>query len=203
MLKIYHAKNTRSIRIVWLCEELGIPYELERLNFTPAELQSEAYLAIHPLGKVPSIDDDGLVLYESGAIMQYLLAKHGKGRLEPANPGSPEHAKYLQWFHFAEATFMGPLGNIAQHAFVRPEDQRVPQVAEEGRQGATRMLGILDKELQGKDYIGGAEFSAADIMLGYSLLLCKLFGVLKDGHPNVSAYFARLSGRPAFQKATA
>ncbi|MDO9125762.1 MAG: glutathione S-transferase, partial [Parvibaculum sp.] len=120
MLKIYHAKNTRSVRIVWLCEELGIPYELQTLNFAPADLQSEAYLAIHPLGKVPAVDEDGLILNESGAITQYLLAKYGKGRLEPKH-GTPEHAKFLHWFHFAEATFMGPLGNIAQHAFIRPE----------------------------------------------------------------------------------
>lgn len=202
MLKIYHAKNTRSVRIVWLCEELGIPYELKTLNFAPADLQSEAYLAIHPLGKVPAVDEDGLILNESGAITQYLLAKYGNGRLEPKH-GTPEHAKFLHWFHFAEATFMGPLGNIAQHAFIRPEADRIPQVAQEGQQNAKKMLDVLEKELAGKNYVCGSEFSAADIMLGYSLLLCKLFGLLTPAHPNVSAYFGRLSERPAFQKATA
>ncbi|MEQ8268939.1 MAG: glutathione S-transferase family protein [Parvibaculum sp.] len=202
MLKIYHAKNTRSVRIVWLCEELGIPYELKTLNFAPADLQSEAYLAIHPLGKVPAVDEDGLILNESGAITQYLLAKYGKGRLEPKH-GTAEHAKFLHWFHFAEATFMGPLGNIAQHAFIRPEADRIPQVALEGQQNAKKMLDVLEKELAGKNYVCGSEFSAADIMLGYALLLCKLFGLLTPDHPNVSAYFARLSERPAFQKATA
>lgn len=202
MLKIYHAKNTRSVRIVWLCEELGIPYELKTLNFAPADLQSEAYLAIHPLGKVPAMDEDGLILNESGAISQYLLAKYGKGQLEPKH-GTPEHAKFLHWFHFAEATFMGPLGNIAQHAFIRPEADRIPQVAQEGQQNAKKMLDVLEKELGGKNYICGSAFSAADIMLGYGLLLCKLFGLLTPEHPGVSAYFARLSERPAFQKATA
>jgi glutathione S-transferase len=196
MLKIYHAKNTRSIRIVWLCEELGIPYELKTLNFSPEDLQSDAYLAVHPLGKVPSIDDDGLVLNESGAIVQYLLAKHGKGRLEP-RPGTAEHGKYLHWFHFAEASFMVPLGNIAQHSFIRPEDKRIPQVAAEAVESAKKMLGILDKELAGK------AFTAADIMLGYSLLLGKMFGLLTGEYPNAAAYFARLAERPAFQKATA
>ncbi|MCF8470209.1 MAG: glutathione S-transferase family protein [Parvibaculum sp.] len=202
MLKIYHAANTRSIRIIWLCEELGIPYELKVLKFTPEDLKSEAYLAIHPLGKVPSIDDGGLILNESGAIMQYLLAKHGNGRLEP-KPGTPEHGRYLHWFHFAEATFMAPLGNIAQHTFIRPEDKRIPQVAEEGGENAKKMLGIIDGALAGKSYICGEEFSAADIMLGYDLMLAKLFGLRSDDHPNVSAYFARLSDRPGFQKATA
>ena len=196
MLKIYHAKNTRSVRIVWLCEELGIPYELKTLNFSPDDLQSETYLAVHPLGKVPSIDDDGLILNESGAIAQYLLAKHGKGRLEPKS-GTADYGKYLQWFHFAEATLMVPLGNIAQHSFIRPEDKRIPQVAAEAVESAKKMLGILDRELAGKD------FTAADIMLGYSLLLGKMFGLLTDEYANAGAYFARLAARPAFQKATA
>ena len=202
MLKIYHAKNTRSVRIVWLCEELGIPYELKTLNFSPDDLQSKAYLAVHPLGKVPSIDDDGLILNESGAIAQYLLAKHGKGRLEP-KPGTADHGKYLQWFHFAEATFMVPLGNIAQHPFIRPEDKRIPQVAAEAVESAKKMLGVLEQELTGKDFICGKDFTAADIMLGYSLLLCKMFGLLTGEYPNTGAYFARLAARPAFQKATA
>lgn len=202
MLKIYHAKNTRSVRIVWLCEELGIPYELKTLNFAPADLQSEAYLAVHPLGKVPSIDDDGLILNESGAITQYLLAKHGKGRLEP-KPGTPEHGQFLHWLHFAEATFMVPLGNIAQHAFLRPEADRIPQVAAESQVAAKKMLSIIDRELAGKEFICGKELTAADTMLGYSLLLCKLFGLLTDDYPNAGAYFARLSERPGFKKATA
>ena len=202
MLKIYHAQNTRSVRIVWLCEELGIPYELKTLKFAPEDLQSETYLAIHPLGKVPSIDDDGLILNESGAIAQYLLTKHGKGRLEP-KPGTDEFGKYLHWFHFAEATFMGPLGNIAQHSFIRPEDQRIPQVAAEAAEGAKKILGILDRELADKDYICGTEFTAADVMLGYDLLLCKLFGLLSEDYPNVNAYFGLLGERPGFQKATA
>jgi glutathione S-transferase len=202
MLKIYHAKNTRSIRIVWLCEELGIPYEVKTLAFTPDDLQSEAYLAVHPLGKVPSIDDDGLILNESGAITQYLLAKHGKGRLEPKH-GTAEHGIFLHWLHFAEATFMMPLGNIAQHAFIRPEDQRIPQVAAEAQVSVKKMLGIVEDALKGKKYICGPDFTAADTMLGYDLLLCKLFGLLSDSHPNVVAYFERLSARPGFQKATA
>ena len=202
MLKIYHAMNPRSLRIACLCEELGIPYEIQTLNFTPADLQSEAYLAVHPLGKVPSIDDDGLILNESGAIVQYLLAKHGNGRLEP-KPGTAGHGRFLHWLHFAEATFMVPLGNIAQHAFIRPEDQRIPQVAAEAQVAARKMLSIVDRELAGKDFICGPDFTAADTMMGYSLHLCKMFGLLTDDYPNASAYFARLAARPGFRKATA
>jgi len=202
MLKIFHAKNTRSIRVVWLCEELGIPYDLQTLNFSPADLQSDSYLGIHPLGKVPAIEEDGMVLNESGAILQYLMAKHGNGGLEPKT-NTPEYGPYLQWFHFAEATFMVPLGNIAQHSLIRPEADRIPRVAEESVQSVIKILGILEQSLAGKDYICGNEFTAADILLGYSLFLAKLFGLLTDNYPNTSAYFARLASRPAFQKATA
>ncbi len=202
MIKVYHAPNTRSVRIVWLLEELGLPYEVKHLAFDPKDLQSEEYLAIHPLGQVPSIDEDGLILNESGAITQYILAKYGQGRLEP-KPGTPEHARYLYWLHFAEATFMPPLGNIAQHAFIRPIEQRIPQLVTESQARAKKILAHLERALAGKTFICGDELTAADTMLGYSLLLCKMFGLLSDDTPNVAAYFGRLAARPGFQKATA
>ncbi|HMM13137.1 MAG TPA: glutathione S-transferase family protein [Parvibaculum sp.] len=202
MIKVYHAPNTRSVRIVWLLEELGLPYELKTLAFNPKDLQSEEYLAIHPFGQVPSIDEDGLILNESGAITQYILAKYAKGRLEPKT-GTPEHARFLYWLHFAEATFMPPLGNIAQHAFIRPEADRIPQLVTESQAKAKKVLSVLDRELAGKPFICGNDFTAADTMLGYNLLLCKMFGLLSDDYPNVVAYFGRLAARPGFQKATA
>lgn len=202
MIKVYHAPNTRSVRIVWLLEELGLPYELKTLAFNPKDLQSEEYLAIHPFGQVPSIDEDGLILNESGAITQYILAKYAKGRLEP-KAGTPEHARFLYWLHFAEATFMPPLGNIAQHAFIRPEADRIPQLVTESQAKAKKVLSVLDRELADKPFICGNDFTAADTMLGYNLLLCKMFGLLSDDYPNVVAYFGRLAARPGFQKATA
>lgn len=202
MLKVYHAPNTRSVRIVWLLEELGLPYELKKLEFSPKDLQSEEYLAVHPLGQVPSIDEDGLILNESGAITQYILAKFGNGRLEP-KPGTADHARYLYWLHFAEATFMPPLGTIAQHAFIRPAEQRIPQLVTESQDKVRKILSLLDRALAGKPFICGGELTAADTMLGYDLLLAKMFGLLTDDYPNVVAYFGRLAARPGFQKATA
>jgi glutathione S-transferase len=202
MIKVYHAPNTRSVRIVWLLEELGLPYEVKKLEFSPKDLQSEEYLAVHPFGQVPSIDEDGIILNESGAITQYLLAKYGKGRLEP-KPGTADHARYLYWLHFAEATFMPPLGNIAQHAFIRPAEQRIPQLVTESQEKVKKILSVLDRALADKAFICGSEMTAADTMLGYNLLLCKMFGLLSDNYPNVVAYFDRLAARPGFQKATA
>lgn len=202
MITVYHAPNTRSMRIVWLLEELGLPYETKKMEFSPRDLQSEEYLALHPLGQVPTIEDGDLVMNESGAITEWILAKYGNGRLMPA-PGTNEHAKFLYWLHFAEASFMPPLGAIAQHAFIRPEADRIPQVLKESQARALQIAILVDKALEGKDFILGSEFSAADTMLGYSVHLCKMFQLLGDTVPNLTAYYERVSARAGFQKAAA
>lgn len=202
MLKVYHAANTRSIRVLWLLEELDVPYEKEMVEFTPANLQSPAYLAIHPLGKVPAIDDDGLVLTELGAIVQYLLAKHSGSHLTP-DMGTPAYGKYLQWLHFAEATMMPPIGQIVQHTFRKAKEDRVQSVIDDAKETLDKYMAFLDRELADRTFICGDQFTAADIMLGYDLNLCKIIRFSLDPYPNVSAYFGRLTARPAFQKATA
>ena len=202
MLKVYHAPNTRSIRVVWALEELGIPHEVKKLAFNPKELQSAEYLGVHPLGKVPAIQDDGFTMTESGAIVEYLVAKYGKGKLMPAY-GSNEYGACLMWIHFAEATLTAPLGSIAQHSFALPQEKRLPQVVAMATEQVKRMLGIIDKELAGKEFILGKEFSAADIMLGYSVHLAKLLRMPVDDYANVAAYYARLASRPGLQKALA
>jgi glutathione S-transferase len=199
MIKLYHAPRTRSTRVRWLLEELEIPYELETLAF-PDGLKSPEYLTINPLGKVPAIRDDGLTMCESGAIVEYLVETHGKGRLAPA-PGTPGRGPYLQWLHFSEATALPPLSDMAQHMLFRPENERIPAVVEDGRARALVVLGVIESALAGKQYVLGNEFSAADVMLGYALLLMKWFGLLTEQYPNAAAYMSRLEERPAFQKA--
>jgi glutathione S-transferase len=201
-MKLYHCPQTRSIRIYWLLEELGVPYELVRLDFTPASLKDPEYLKVNPLGKIPSIQDGDLTMFESGAILEYTLEKYGKGRLAPA-PGAPARGPFLQWVHFAEATAMPPLADIAQHSLVKPESERLPAVVADARKRLAAVLDLLEKALAGKPYLLGAEFSAADIMMGYSLLLTKWFGLLSDTYPNVVAYLQRLEQRPALQKVLA
>ena len=131
MITLYHCPLTRSIRIYWLLEELGLPYKLERVAIapfrasklasllTPESLQRGSHAA-HPLGKVPAIEDQDLTLFESGAILEYILERYGKGRLAPA-PGTPDRGPYLQWVHFAEATALSPLGDIVSHTYFLPE----------------------------------------------------------------------------------
>jgi glutathione S-transferase len=201
-MKLYHCPQTRSIRIFWLLEELGVPYELVRLEFTPASLKDPEYLKVNPLGKIPSIQDGDLTMFESGAILEYILEKYGKGRLAPA-AGAPARGPFLQWVHFAETTAMPPLADIAQHSLFKPESERLPAVVADARKRLAAVLDVLEKALAGKPYLLGAEFSAADIMMGYSLLLTKWFGLLSDTYPNVVAYLQRLEQRPALQKVLA
>ena len=133
MITVYHAPRSRSSRVVWLLEELGVEYETSPLQF-PAGLRTDEYLKVNPCGRVPALRENGVTLFESGAICEYLLEKYGAGRLAPAL-GSPERPVYLQWFHFAEGTLMPPLSAIAQNAFLKPEAERIPAVADGHEQG--------------------------------------------------------------------
>lgn len=199
MITLYHAPMSRSVRVRWLLEELEIPYALETRRL--GQLKTPEHLTIHPLGKVPAIVDDGVVLFESGAIVQYLLEKYGAGRLEP-KIGSPERPAFLQWLHFAEATLTPPLGLIAQHTLIRPEAERIPAIVPDAIKGFGNALAVVERALAGRSWLL-SELSAADVMLGYSLALANLLGVVTDATPNAKNYLARCQQRPAFQKAIA
>ncbi len=201
MIKIYHAPFARSLRVIWLLEELGLPYEVEKVEFNKANLNSPEYLAVHPLGKVPAIDDGEVHMIESGAIVQYILERYGKGRLEP-EIDSPDRPAFLQWMHFGEATAVGPIGAIVQNTHLKPEAERIPEVVVEARQTADRYLGVLEAELSRRDYMVDGEFSAADIMIGYALVLGKMIGVVDDRYPRINAYLERLQSRSAYVKAS-
>lgn len=200
MIRLYHASRTRSVRVRWLLEELGISYDLHTLRFTPEVIKGAEYRKLNPLGKVPAMQDGELTMFESGAMVQYILETYGEGRLEPPK-GTPARGKFLQWIHFAEATAMPPLSDMAQHMFFRPENERIPAMVEDGRRRILLVLDALEVEIQDKDFLLGPEFTAADIMMGYTLMLSQLFGVLGEAHPALGRYYARLAGRPAFQKA--
>jgi glutathione S-transferase len=202
MIKLYHAPRARSVRVYWLLEELQVPFDVEDLEFTPEALKSPEYLKVHPLGRVPAIQDDELTMFESGAIVEYILEKYGEGRLVPP-PGTAQKGLFLQWVHFAEATALPPLADIAQHTLFKPEGERVDSVVEDGRRRVNEILGVFEPALARKPYLLGEDFSAADIMVGYALTLVKWFGLLTDTHPNTLAYLQRLEERPAYKKAIA
>ena len=201
MITLFHAAKSRSVRVRWLLEELGLPYEVTTLTFTPDSLKGAAYAKVNPLGRVPAIVDGDVTMFESGAILEWLLEQYGQGRLQP-KPGSPTRPAYLQWFHFAEATALPPVSDFVQHAFLRPEEARIPAMVPDAQRRAGEWLDVVEKTLAGKTWITGDDFTAADVMLGYSLFLAGLLGLAGD-RPNVAAYLGRCQARPAFQKATA
>lgn len=200
-MKLYHCAKTRSTRVLWLLEELGLDYDLEVMPFDPKALQQPDYLSLNPFGKVPVMVDGALSMFESIAIMQYIMEHYANGRLEPDRQG-PDYGIFLQWLVFGEATLMGQIAVIGQHTFLLPEEERNPVEVERARKTLANYAEILDQELSGKAYLAGKEFSAADISVGYALFLLHMFDVYPAGNSNLDAYYERLSGRRAFQTAT-
>ena len=200
MLTIYHVPQSRSMRLIWLCEELGHPYEAVTIDFSPAYRNSEEWRRISPTGKVPAMTDGEVTMFESGAMLQYLLARYGRGRLEP-EPGTAEHALYLQWCWFSEATLARPLGDMVHHLWIKDEEDRIPAVVEDAEKRARVCLEALEQAMSGKTYLLGDDFTAADIMTGYALNLARRLEVLDERYPELGEYFLRLSARPGFSVA--
>ncbi len=200
-MKLHHVPGSRSCRVIWLLEELGgIDYEVETYRLGDPRLRAPAYRAINPSGKVPTLEDEGVAFYESGAIVQYLLERHGRGRLEPA-PGSPARGPFLQWMHWSEASLLPPLGQINAHKFVLREADRIPQALELARRQLAKVLAQLGQALKGRDYLIEDRFTAADLMAGYGIALARLVGELPEGQDALHAWFERLAARPAFEHA--
>jgi len=198
-ITIYHVNGTRSMRVIWLCHELDIPCQVEVIDFSKQYRASPNWRAKSPTGKVPAMDDGELTIFESGAMVQYLLDRYGNGLLQP-EPGSPAGAYYQQWCWFAEATFARPLGDIAQHTLVRPEQERIPAVVADSRERAGVCLEAVEAVMSHQDYLLG-DFTAADIMMGYSLMLAEKFALINEDLPATNAYFARLKSRQGYQHA--
>ncbi len=197
MIKVHHLNNSRSQRILWLLEELETPYEIVPYrrdavtNLAPPELKS-----VHPLGKSPVIEDGGLKLAESGAIVDYLIRAHGGGRFQPA-PGTPEHERYLEWLHYAEGSAMLPL--MIQLYVMRLGDAGAPLKDRIDSENDNH-LGYVDAALEGRDYLVGNTFSGADVQMSFVGEVARAFGRAAN-HPNIVAWVERMHARPAFQRA--
>lgn len=199
MLKLHFAPNSRAGRIVWLLEELELPYELNRMDFHPKDLKSNAHRARHPLGRVPVLEDGDVTIYESGAIVEYILERHKNGGLKPA-VDAPEFPAYLQWFHYCEGMVMPPINTIVVHTLLLPPDRRDETALGQARRLLTKALAPVDETLAGKEYLIG-NFSAADIMLGHACFMANRSGSVTDEMTNLKGYIERIAARPAFQKA--
>ena len=199
MLKLHFAPNSRAVRSLWLLEELGLEYELNRMDFHPKDLKSDAHRARHPLGRIPVLEDGDITLWESGAIAEYILERHKNGGLKPSSD-APNYPIYLQWFHYCEGMVMPPINTIVVQTILLPPERRDETALGQAQRLLARAVQPVEDDMVGKDYLAG-EFTAADTMLGHAIMMSQRMGIVTEDHPNLTAYIERLKARPALQKA--
>ena len=212
MITVHHLNNSRSQRVLWLLEELGIPYEIQKYQrdaktmLAPPEL-----LAVHPLGKSPVITDGEVTVAESGAIIEYLLERYGAGRLQPA-PGTPERLRFTYWLHFAEGSAMSPL--LMKLVFDRVETSPMPFFAKPIARGISakvkkamvepnlkRHLDYMEAELMKSEWFADSEFSAADIQMSFPVEASAQRAGLDASRPKLMTFLKKIHARPAYRKA--
>jgi len=199
-LIVHHLGKSQSERVVWLCEELEIPYELKcyardaKTMLAPAD-----YKALHSIGSAPVINDGGLVLAESGAIVDYIVAKYGKGRLT-LGAGDPDFAPFLYWFHFANGTLQANLGRLMILNRLKLADDNPILLATKAR--VDRAFELVEARMGEAAYLAGRAFTTADIMMGFSLTTMRYFQPYDLARcPNIIGYLARIGARPAYRRA--
>ena len=212
MITVHHLENSRSQRVLWLLEELGLPYEVKRYerdrktSLAPPEL-----LAVHPLGKSPVISDGKASVAETGAIVEYLLDRAGSDRLRPPG-GTPERQRFTYWLHFAEGSAMPPLvislvcskvRSAPMPFFAKPIARAIADNVMSGfvQPNIDRQLAFMDRELQSSDWFAGPQFSAADIMMSFPLEAAASRGGLDARYPKLDGFLTRIHARPAYQRA--
>ncbi len=193
------------MRPIWLAYELGLEFEIVAIDFSSAYRDSLEWRSISPAGKVPALTDGDIAMFESGAMVEYMLDRFGEGRLRPEK-GTAESAEYLQWSWFAEATLSRPLGFMRAMKLVNAIDQgkeEVGAIATDGERKARSALEAVEQGLADRDYLLASGFTAADIMTGYSLDLLSHLYSLEASYPRTAAYLDRLKVREACKKALA
>ena len=198
-MKLYFAPNSRAVRIAWLLEELGLEYEVEKYSVGDRALRTPEYYKIHPMGRIPVLEDGETRIYESGAIIQYLLARHGNGKFAPVvdDPSFPE---YLQWLHYAEGSIMGQVNILVVETILLPPEKRNDVNVNRALKLLRVALGNVDQRLQDREYLTGT-FSGADIMTGHACFGAMKAGAEIEDFKQLKAYIDRLLERPALKKA--
>ena len=199
MLKVHFAPNSRAGRIIWLLEELELPYEVNNMAFHPKDLKSDEHRKRHPLGRIPVLDDGDIRIYESGAIVEYVLERHKNGGLKPSTD-DVLYPKYLQWFHYCEGMVMPPINTIVVQTILLPPDRRDETVLGQAQRLLTKSLAPVNEALEGNDYLIG-NFSAADIMLGHACFMSNRMGCVPEEMVHLRQYVENISNRDAFKTA--
>ena len=212
MITVHHLNNSRSQRILWLLEELALPYEIRRYTRDPVTQLAPAELrAVHPLGKSPVITDGGNTLAESGAVIEYLLDRYGNGRLIPAS-GTPERLAFTYWLHFAEGSAMPPLlmklvfdkiEAAPMPFFVKPIARAIAKNVNSVliTPNLERNLGFMESTLAESEWFAGGQFSAADIQMSFPVEASRGRAGLNETRPRLMRFLERIRGRPAYQRA--
>ena len=212
MITVHHLNNSRSQRVLWLLEELGLPYEIRKYERDAKTMLAPPELTkVHPLGKSPVITDDGVTVAESGAIVEYLVERYGNGRLAPAI-GTPQRLQWRYWLPFAEGSAMPPLrlklifDKVAQSPmpfFVKPIARGISAKVQAMMvtPNLTRQLDFMESELGKSEWFAGAEFSAADIQMSFPLEAAAQRAGLDASRPKLMAFLKRIHARPAYQRA--
>jgi glutathione S-transferase len=215
MIVVHHLNNSRSQRILWLLEELGLDYEIKKYQRDPKSMLAPPELrAVHPLGKSPVIQDGDTIVAESGAIIEYLVGRYGDGRLAPppTPPDSPERLRYTYFLHYAEGSAMPPLllklmfdrvESAPAPFFVRPIARAIARKVKDSfvQPQIRRHLDFLEAELARRDWFAGADFSAADIQMSFPLEAAAARAGLDSRYPKLSAFLERIHARPAYRRA--
>ncbi len=214
MIVVHHLENSRSQRILWLLEELDLPYRVQRYARNPKTMLAPPELkAVHRLGKSPVISDDGEVIAETGAIIEHLVERHGRGRLLPPT-GTPEHRRYRYWLHYAEGSLMPLL--VMKLIFAKTAAPPTPWLIRPIAKAIAKGVGdryldpnlkahldMIEDALAATGWFAGAEFSAADVIMSFPLEAATARGGASRGYPNIAAFLARIQARPAWQAALA
>jgi glutathione S-transferase len=212
MIVVHHLNNSRSQRILWLLEELGLAYEIKKYARDPKTMLAPPELrAVHPLGKSPVIQDGDTIVAESGAIIEYLVGRYGNGNLAP-QPGTPERLRYTYFLHYAEGSAMPPLllklvfdrvENSPAPFFVRPIARAIANKVKDSfvLPQIRQHLAFLEGELANRDWFAGDDFSAADIQISFPLEAAAARGGLDAKYPKLSAFLERIHARPAYRRA--
>ena len=201
MIRLYHCMSARSFRALWALEELGLPYELLMLPFPPRQ-RARDFLALNPLGTIPLLVHGETRMTESAAICQYLCSLKRPTPLQP-EPGEPDYASYLNLLHFGEATLTFPQTLVLRYARFEPEERRQPAVAQDYAKWFLARLRTLEPRLGEHDYLCAGRFTAADISVGYALMLAQYLELASSFTPAVAAYWQRLQQREGFTRALA
>lgn len=197
MIVVHHLNDSRSERILWLLEELGLPYEIRKYERdAKTRLAPDALKAVHPLGKSPVITDGDRTIHESAAIIDYVIRRHGGGRLQPA-PDTAAYDTYMQWLHYAEGSAMLPL---MLHLYTGRLGDGAAPLRPRIDSELTNHLGYVDRALEGNDFLVGADFTGADIQMSFIAEVAGAFG-LRTAYPALDGWIKRLHQRPAYQAA--